>query len=158
MIDKERSTLYRRIKPTCGKCHDPKADLEHIDDPNIPNRWLPRSVFAHSAHRFLACTQCHPGADHVSTAPAGDDEALAAELRWTKATKDVMMPDIASCRTCHAPAQTHGPTHESGGARFDCTICHLYHDPPARGHEGGGFVHDEIPRPLQIKEFLSIAK
>ena len=158
LIDDQRGTLYRRIRPTCGKCHDPKAKLDHIDDPNIPNRWLPGSVFAHSAHRFLAYTQCHPAADGTANAAAANDDASPSELRWTKATKDVMMPDIASCRTCHAPAQMHGSTHKSGGAWFDCTMCHLYHDPPDHGHEGGAFVRDEIPRPLQIKDFLSIAE
>jgi len=67
----------------------------------IPERWLPYSVFDHKAHTMLQCVACHEAAPR------------------SERTTDVLLPGIASCRSCHF---------EPGGARTQCLTCHVYHD------------------------------
>ncbi len=67
----------------------------------MPERWLPYSVFDHKAHNILTCVACHEAAPR------------------SERTKDVLLPGITSCRSCHF---------EPGGARMQCLTCHVYHD------------------------------
>lgn len=69
---------------------------------NTTQRWLPHSKFDHDAHAGFACASCH-GKAMTSTE-----------------TSDVLIPGIATCKTCHAP----GPNH----AESRCFECHTYHD------------------------------
>jgi hypothetical protein len=73
-----------------------------IPPANTTLRWLPHSKFSHEAHTGFTCTSCH-GA------------ALTSEK-----SRDVLIPGIATCQTCHAP----GPNH----AESRCFKCHTYHD------------------------------
>jgi hypothetical protein len=89
----------------CRYCHRPAGEpardrLPEYAPTRVPARWYPQSVFNHDSHRLLACTECHP-------APA------------STATRDVLVPRIATCQQCHHPGQ---------GARSDCVTCHRYHD------------------------------
>jgi FHA domain-containing protein len=84
----------------------------------IPERWLPYSTFDHKAHNNLKCVACH------ESAPSS---------KWTK---DVLLPNIASCRNCHF---------EPGGARTQCLTCHVYHD-KSQPHKPGD-------QPYSIEEF-----
>ena len=45
-----------------------------------------------------------------------------------------LMPGIAICATCHAPARGSGVS-ATGGAKHDCIACHTYHhgDDPLHG-------------------------
>ena len=63
---------------------------------------MPHAKFDHDAHRAFACVSCHE-----------------KTLTSTEAS-DVLLPGIATCRTCHAP----GPGH----AESRCFECHTYHD------------------------------
>ena len=72
-----------------------------IRQPAMPVRWLPHSIFAHSAHNALKCLACHEAAPK------------------SERTTDVLLPGVASCRSCHF---------EPGGARAQCLECHVYHD------------------------------
>ncbi len=109
----------------CSTCH--AIDLSGgglrpaVDDPAIPERWLPHARFSHGEHldlrsgdRRLACVDCHTGAE------------ASAE------THDLLLPSIASCTPCHAD--------EGGGTRTaaasavpvipgpsSCRTCHDYH-------------------------------
>jgi hypothetical protein len=93
-----------------------------IVDPHIPDRWMAMASFSHDAHRFVSCLRCHAQADPAGgpSPTAGPD--VSPSLKATGATKDIMMPLISDCRTCHAPAVDDGV-----GARSDCTLCHDYH-------------------------------
>jgi FHA domain-containing protein len=84
----------------------------------IPERWLPYSTFDHKAHNNLKCVACH------ESAPSS---------KWTK---DVLLPNIASCRNCHF---------EPGGARTQCLTCHVYHDKSQAQKPGD--------QPYSIEEF-----
>jgi hypothetical protein len=94
----------------CGFCHTRTAPdgpdrLPQFAKSNIPRRWFEHSTFRHDSHRLLRCFECH-----------GDVSA-------SRASRDVLLPRIDSCRQCHNPQV---------GARSDCAECHLYHD---RRHE-----------------------
>ena len=65
-------------------------------------RWLPHAKFDHSAHTGFTCVSCH------SKAVTSTDSS------------DILIPGIATCKTCHAP----GPNH----AESRCFECHTYHD------------------------------
>jgi pSer/pThr/pTyr-binding forkhead associated (FHA) protein len=86
------------------------SEFPKILKTEIPERWLPYSIFSHASHlaeKFTGksiderCLKCHEAAPH-------------SEL-----TKDVLMPNVASCRKCHV---------EPSGVRAECTTCHVYHD------------------------------
>jgi predicted CXXCH cytochrome family protein len=67
---------------------------------NITTRWMTRAAFDHVPHLMVQCVECH-----------------AAET--SQLTADVLMPDRATCATCHAPSR---------GAEARCFECHQYHD------------------------------
>jgi predicted CXXCH cytochrome family protein len=102
------------FKQRCEYCHTLKREgdaLPQVVSPAIPSRWLPHARFDHSAHRPLACAECHKA-------------AASSE------TKDVLMPSIATCRECHQPRD---------GARTGCVECHRYHDKAQERSQDGPF-------------------
>jgi hypothetical protein len=76
--------------------------LPSIEPAKITLRWMPHAKFDHDAHRGFSCASCH-------------QKALSSTE-----SSDVLLPGIATCRTCHAP----GPDH----AESRCFECHTYHD------------------------------
>jgi predicted CXXCH cytochrome family protein len=105
--------LWRK---TCIQCHAlsvggasvsaavPTAPslLPVVAPANTAVKWMPHAKFDHQAHTGFTCISCHT-------------QALTSTL-----TTDVLMPGIATCKTCHAP----GPDH----AESRCFECHTYHD------------------------------
>jgi hypothetical protein len=91
---------------TCRQCHvlTPAAApaLPKVEPANYTPRWLPKARFDHDAHRGFACESCHP-------------KGLTS-----RDTADILVPAIATCKSCHAP----GPAH----AESRCFECHAYHD------------------------------
>jgi hypothetical protein len=69
---------------------------------NTTLEWLPHARFDHDAHRGFSCAGCH-----------------AKALESTE-SRDILIPGIAVCQTCHAP----GP----GYASSNCSECHTHHD------------------------------
>jgi hypothetical protein len=66
------------------------------------DRFMPHAKFDHDAHTGFSCVSCHQKA-----------------LTSTE-SKDILLPGIVTCQTCHAP----GPNH----AESLCSECHTYHD------------------------------
>ena len=93
-------TAFGRAK-TDARMVESRASFPAVVKTAMPERWLPYSNFDHKAHGQLKCVACHE----------------AAPL--SERTKDVLLPGIASCQSCHF---------ESGGARTQCLTCHGYHD------------------------------
>jgi hypothetical protein len=92
----------------CKLCHVMIAGSESLPmvaKSSIPARWLPHADFDHNAHRMLTCVSCH------------------TRTPDSKVTADILVPGIASCRSCH---QDHGVRHDAASAR--CSECHSYHD------------------------------
>jgi len=94
-----------KTKKSCLKCHIPEGvdptGLIKISKQKIPTVWLDKSTFNHNAHRALDCISCH------------------TQVPNSQFTSDVLLPGVANCQTCHS---------QLGGARSDCSECHLYHD------------------------------
>jgi hypothetical protein len=95
--------LWRK---TCKQCHALSvvkgSDLPRVAPAQLTQRWMPHARFDHDAHRGFACVGCHPGA------------------LVSKETSDILVPNLATCKTCHAPGADH--------AESRCFECHTYHD------------------------------
>jgi hypothetical protein len=96
--------LWRK---TCKQCHVLTVGMRQDHLPSVePARttvkWMPHARFDHDAHRGFSCVSCH-------------EKALSSTE-----TSDLLLPGIATCKTCHAP----GPEH----AESRCFECHTYHD------------------------------
>ncbi|MGB6497666.1 MAG: hypothetical protein WBF09_11785 [Candidatus Acidiferrum sp.] len=91
-------------RKTCKQCHTLSAGegLPQIAPAKTTLQWMPHSRFDHDAHRGFSCTSCH-------------EKALTSTE-----SSDVLLPGVATCKTCHAP----GPEH----AESRCFECHTYHD------------------------------
>ena len=103
-ISDAEELLWRK---TCKQCHAlalgaPQSNLPVVEPARTTVRWMPHADFDHDAHRGFSCVSCH-------------EKALTSTE-----TSDVLLPGIATCKTCHAP----GPEH----AQSQCFECHTYHD------------------------------
>lgn len=110
---------------TCHYCHQ----VQRGDDPAMPWTVLPVNLeehaisgarFDHGAHKAQPCSDCH-AADH------------------SKASADVLLPDLKSCRDCH------GDTGSTSQVPSDCTMCHGFHI--AETHSFGGMGKDKKAPP-----------
>lgn len=96
--------LWRK---TCKQCHTltmgaGQASLPAVEAARTTVRWMPHAKFDHDAHRGFSCVSCH-------------EKALTSTE-----TSDVLLPGIATCKTCHAQGVGH--------AESRCFECHTYHD------------------------------
>ncbi|MBI1851326.1 MAG: hypothetical protein HYR85_13380 [Planctomycetes bacterium] len=108
----ERPDAPKSVVPTNANGQRKRWLAEPDLDPRTrqPLGWLTRASFDHSAHRAVRCDACH------------------AKAVDSKKTEDVLLPGIASCRSCHKADE---------GARTQCSECHLYHDRSAYQKRGG---------------------
>jgi hypothetical protein len=83
----------------------------------LPQRYLAHGWFDHAAHSTTSCTSCH-----------GAERSMDA--------RELMIPGIATCRTCHGSASAHPPL-----VRSSCEMCHDYH----RGPSAPRSVRDKRP-------------
>ena len=96
--------LWRK---TCKQCHTLNIGVSadgpaNIAEAKTSTRWMPHAKFDHGAHTGFTCVSCH------------------AKALTSSESSDVLLPGIATCRTCHAP----GPDR----AESRCFECHTYHD------------------------------
>jgi hypothetical protein len=103
-INDAEELLWRK---TCKQCHTlaigaGEKNLPRVEPARTTVQWMPHAKFDHDAHRGFACASCH-------------EKALSSTE-----TSDILLPGIATCKTCHAP----GPEH----AESRCFECHTYHD------------------------------
>lgn len=103
-VNDAEELLWRK---TCRQCHaltsgSGQNNLPAVEPARTTVKWMPHAKFDHDAHRGFSCVSCHEKA-----------------LNSTE-TSDVLLPGIATCKTCHAP----GPEH----AESRCFECHTYHD------------------------------
>ncbi len=93
--------LWRK---SCKECHTLKIDgaLPEVPAAAIQSRWFGHASFDHEAHQMTGCIECHKNA------------------LTSRETSDVLIPGIATCRSCH----------RSGADAADsrCSECHTYHD------------------------------
>lgn len=101
----------------CKLCHvmiERNGPLPAVAKSSIPSRWFLHAEFSHDSHRLLTCTACHDRTPE------------------SRQTADILLPGIASCRSCHEDS---GPQQDAASGR--CSECHAYHDwtkeRPAKG-------------------------
>lgn len=93
----------------CTVCHQvapgrSTAEPWTVAPVRVAGIWYPKSDFDHGSHTTMACVDCH-----------------AAET--SKSSNDLLLPDIANCRQCHAGEQGGHDKLESA-----CVSCHGYHE------------------------------
>ena len=91
----------------CFDCHEvsapPPGSLNfRIRPVAFPIRYMQHGWFDHRPHATESCSSCHK-ADRSQSAA------------------DLLLPDLASCRTCHGGERTSKPVASS------CAMCHDYH-------------------------------
>ena len=115
----DEQLLWRK---TCKQCHalvlEEGAALPKIAPSNFTSRYMPRANFDHSQHGLVECVGCH-----------------AAAMK-SQQTSDVLLPGIATCRTCHHAGA------EASESR--CFECHTYHDPAQRKPAHSNFSVAEL--------------
>jgi hypothetical protein len=103
----DEELLWRK---TCKQCHTLLAGegtpLPKIAPANITARYMPHANFDHSQHGLIDCAGCHAAATN------------------SQQSSDVLLPGIATCRTCHHAG--------AEAAESRCFECHTYHDPSRR--------------------------
>lgn len=150
------------MQKNCSLCHTIEQVKRPEGDPlealgakyisviaEVPQFWFKHARFDHMAHRAVDCRECHAGSYPMN--PDGTVNPTAS-----KKSSDVLIPDIDNCVRCHSPATTktiEGVSQAVGGVRFDCVMCHRYHNgenPMAgRGAAGRG-----VERPGRAEDFL----
>lgn len=106
----------RALFPGCAECHEVKRSLTgepSVVPPVTPDRWYVHAKFNHAAHTAVrSCEECHSMA------------------RQSDKTSDILLPDKASCVTCHSP---------KGGVVSTCVTCHDFHN-QSPAHEAAAAV------------------
>ena len=105
--------INRALAPdgVCGECHIPTTTNGRPDvmPVNLRDHYLVNGWFDHDAHTQEECTTCHK-ADTSGT------------------SNDVLLPALATCRTCHM-----GEDDKSADVPSGCAMCHSYHPKGAAG-------------------------
>lgn len=94
----------------CYGCHlvsppSTPGGLDFVVAPvTLPSSFLPRGAFDHRAHEAgeLKCKDCH-------------------KAETSQSSTDVLLPSIATCRSCH------GGEHTEATVQSSCTMCHGFH-------------------------------
>ncbi len=109
---KEAKRYIEGTRAGCVECHfiEVREGKKEIEPVHVPEVWFKHAKFSHLAHpsTVAKCIDCH------GKAKESTDHA------------DVLIPDLKSCQTCHAPEKSEGGR-KIGGARHDCTACHVFH-------------------------------
>ena len=144
----------------CAECHyygptDNRGVPSKVEPTNVPEIWFTHAKFDHTAHRGVSCRDCHSR----SYAMEADGKTPVKDASWV--ATDYLNPGIDNCVQCHAPAPSAGWTggliggsaNATGGASFNCTECHRYHngDKPL---EGLGASARNATASRSITEFL----
>jgi predicted CXXCH cytochrome family protein len=161
-IDRKVAGAERILFTKCNECHyfqdgagkectppvrwDPTRPVRSMAT-NIPLVWWRSAAFTHTAHRGVSCRSCHERAYPDSKDASGTPNP-------SHQSKDVLLPSKSECLQCHAPRSGGtGASLARGGAAFDCTECHRYHD-------GDAAILGRTPLPdapstaLTIEQFL----
>jgi len=95
----------------CTVCHavTPGRTVEEpwmVAPVRVAGIWFPKSRFDHRSHTTMECADCH-------------------QAETSTSSKDLLLPDIANCRQCHAGEEGGHNKLQSG-----CIACHGYHESP----------------------------
>jgi hypothetical protein len=89
----------------CGECHTPtvRGGQPDVMPVNLPMKFFTDGAFDHEAHEQTKCAECH-------------------KANASKSSADLLIPGIATCRTCHAGENT-----TRAEVPSSCAMCHAYH-------------------------------
>ena len=103
------TSIARALSPdgVCGECHYPAATAQGpgVMPVNLQTRYLLNGRFEHEDHTQENCASCHKAAT-------------------SGAASDLLLPGIATCRTCHG-----GESDARADVPSSCAMCHSYHLP-----------------------------
>src|SRR5262249_4485583 len=117
------------------------AQIKKIVPTNVLTVWYTLAKFNHAAHRGVSCKECH-------------DRAYADSSNPSTSNTDVLIPNMANCVQCHAPASRWWKA--SGGVRYDCAECHRYHHLDGTGPwESIGAAARDATEKRTILQFLT---
>lgn len=114
---------------SCAACHTvtKEAGEYKIAPVRITNYWMVKAKFEHFAHKTAKCVDCH-------------------EVEKSKTSEDIAIPDIDSCRTCHAGAEP-----KKNKVTSTCESCHGFHlGSPKRGATAANQVEGDPHRGIQV--------
>jgi predicted CXXCH cytochrome family protein len=99
----------------CIVCHEVGRNLKggptrrgpawDVAPVRIASTWFPKARFDHAKHRTYACADCH-------------------DVENSRDSHDIAIPDIATCRKCHA-----GSEGAANRVVSTCVACHGFHLP-----------------------------
>ena len=128
--------MFENPKGTCLTCHAiERFSSEGVDglprwevQPVLSNaHWLPKSKFSHLQHANADCSSCH-----------------AASL--SKASSDILIPAIATCRDCHIGTQRQAlNVAMPDKVVSQCSSCHDFHSPVVHVSFKGAKSHPAMP-------------
>lgn len=114
------TSIARALSPdgVCGECHIPTQTAQGpgVMPVTLQTRYFVNGRFDHVDHKQESCASCHKAATSGSAT-------------------DVLLPGIATCRTCHKGENASDAKVPSG-----CATCHSYHLP-------GGPMPADHPKP-----------
>lgn len=103
------TAIARALGPdgVCGECHYPAATSQGpgVMPVNLQTRYLTKGRFAHDDHAQQPCAACH-------------------KASASAAASDLLLPGIATCRSCHG-----GQSDARAEVPSGCAMCHSYHLP-----------------------------
>lgn len=95
---------------TCSECHEVKREEStwKVAPVQLATVWMEKARFDHSRHgtTLTPCATCHKASE-------------------SKTASDNLMPDIATCRTCHGGEPGHAA--KASLIAGTCTMCHDFH-------------------------------
>lgn len=101
--------VNRALEPggVCAECHLPLATngMPDVMPVNLPDRYFVHGGFNHAAHAQEKCSSCH-------------------KAETSKASADLLLPALATCRECHL-----GEDAAKAEVPSSCAMCHSYHAP-----------------------------
>jgi hypothetical protein len=128
--DPDKKEAFLQGKQSCTECHGyvGEGKTRRVLPSAIPDIWQAHARFNHVSHRAMDCRACH------ANAYAFQDDNKTPNPTASVKKDDVLIPNVANCRQCHAPARTENGE-PRGGVRHNCTDCHNYHhgDKPLQG-------------------------
>ncbi len=107
--------MFASANGVCKTCHAVQAEklagrqaaIWKVSPIVVTDHWLPQSLFSHAQHKQAACVSCH-------------------EAPGSKRASEILIPAIASCRTCHT-----GAAKDKEKVVSRCDSCHGFHPPKA---------------------------
>ncbi len=110
----------------CGECHvvEQRGPLDfHVRPVAFPTRYLLHGWFSHAPHRRTEWPR-ESRAFPRGAALEGDQACLSCHVQAgsSRAATDLMLPDMASCQSCHG-----GEGGRREAVESSCSMCHDYH-------------------------------